>query len=269
MEKRSAYSDDYFFDDASRALVGTGVPSTEELLYITEDERNKDTWLELAAIHFLGIFRVDDAIPLFLRQARQEVGDFVYEAIEHMLPRLNSQKVISALNSEWMAEPEEFRSTMAYAFAGMPVPDVEKIMISALESETSEYVRTILVSSLCQIYSDKGVEIGCREVERGYDEETLRLEDDIVVLADSLEMDFPHKEKWRNERPDLKEKFLDYRFTPTFEEPEDDIEAEEPEKELLNEIPSEQDVNLSGKISRNAPCPCGSGKKYKKCCARG
>ena len=24
--------------------------------------------------------------------------------------------------------------------------------------------------------------------------------------------------------------------------------------------------NLSKKIGRNAPCPCGSGKKYKKCC---
>jgi hypothetical protein len=25
---------------------------------------------------------------------------------------------------------------------------------------------------------------------------------------------------------------------------------------------------LSGKVGRNAPCPCGSGKKYKKCCLR-
>lgn len=23
-----------------------------------------------------------------------------------------------------------------------------------------------------------------------------------------------------------------------------------------------------GKVGRNAPCPCGSGKKYKKCCGR-
>ena len=23
------------------------------------------------------------------------------------------------------------------------------------------------------------------------------------------------------------------------------------------------------KVGRNAPCPCGSGKKYKKCCGRG
>ncbi len=28
----------------------------------------------------------------------------------------------------------------------------------------------------------------------------------------------------------------------------------------------ESDRNLWGKIERNAPCPCGSGKKYKKCC---
>jgi uncharacterized protein YecA (UPF0149 family) len=25
-------------------------------------------------------------------------------------------------------------------------------------------------------------------------------------------------------------------------------------------------IRLSPKISRNAPCPCGSGKKYKHCC---
>ncbi len=27
-----------------------------------------------------------------------------------------------------------------------------------------------------------------------------------------------------------------------------------------------RDMNIRGKIERNAPCPCGSGKKYKKCC---
>jgi uncharacterized protein YecA (UPF0149 family) len=24
--------------------------------------------------------------------------------------------------------------------------------------------------------------------------------------------------------------------------------------------------NIFGKVGRNEPCPCGSGKKYKKCC---
>jgi len=29
-----------------------------------------------------------------------------------------------------------------------------------------------------------------------------------------------------------------------------------------------QTTEPEGKIGRNAPCPCGSGKKYKKCCGR-
>jgi preprotein translocase subunit SecA len=30
-----------------------------------------------------------------------------------------------------------------------------------------------------------------------------------------------------------------------------------------------QPVKKEPKIGRNAPCPCGSGKKYKKCCGAG
>ena len=33
--------------------------------------------------------------------------------------------------------------------------------------------------------------------------------------------------------------------------------------------PREPVVRSSPKIGRNAPCPCGSGKKYKKCCGAG
>ncbi len=32
--------------------------------------------------------------------------------------------------------------------------------------------------------------------------------------------------------------------------------------------PQEPIVNKAAKIGRNEPCPCGSGKKYKKCCAK-
>jgi uncharacterized protein YecA (UPF0149 family) len=32
------------------------------------------------------------------------------------------------------------------------------------------------------------------------------------------------------------------------------------------EQPAEQYIRAERKIGRNEPCPCGSGKKYKKCC---
>jgi len=43
----------------------------------------------------------------------------------------------------------------------------------------------------------------------------------------------------------------------------DDVEAEE---KLLKETPKVEPIKSAAAPNRNAPCPCGSGKKYKKCC---
>ena len=48
-----------------------------------------------------------------------------------------------------------------------------------------------------------------------------------------------------------------------------DIFDEEKQKELYKEQKASQTVRNEGpKIGRNDPCPCGSGKKYKKCCGK-
>ena len=44
--------------------------------------------------------------------------------------------------------------------------------------------------------------------------------------------------------------------------------SEERRKELYKESRNSTTVVKGKKIGRNDPCPCGSGKKYKKCCGR-
>ena len=40
-------------------------------------------------------------------------------------------------------------------------------------------------------------------------------------------------------------------------------------KEIISEDDAEKDFPIKKtKIGRNEPCPCGSGKKYKKCCLK-
>lgn len=46
----------------------------------------------------------------------------------------------------------------------------------------------------------------------------------------------------------------------------DSILTEERRKEIRKEYNRSQIVVKEKKIGRNEPCPCGSGKKYKKCC---
>jgi len=43
----------------------------------------------------------------------------------------------------------------------------------------------------------------------------------------------------------------------------DDVEAE---KELLEKTEKVEPIQADKAPGRNDPCPCGSGKKYKKCC---
>ena len=35
---------------------------------------------------------------------------------------------------------------------------------------------------------------------------------------------------------------------------------------IIEEVENKPQIDLSQKIGRNDPCPCGSGKKFKKCC---
>ncbi|MGB0715243.1 MAG: SEC-C metal-binding domain-containing protein [Phycisphaerae bacterium] len=54
-------------------------------------------------------------------------------------------------------------------------------------------------------------------------------------------------------------------------------ERERRRKEHSSQLPGEDDqplpppvepIKSEGKVERNDPCPCGSGKKFKKCCGK-
>ena len=48
----------------------------------------------------------------------------------------------------------------------------------------------------------------------------------------------------------------------------DSIFTEEKRKELYKEQKNSRTVHVEHKVYPNDPCPCGSGKKYKKCCGK-
>lgn len=57
----------------------------------------------------------------------------------------------------------------------------------------------------------------------------------------------------------------DYLFTiPAWE----DVLTKEKRLEIIKEFKRSKTVHVEKKPGRNDPCPCGSGKKYKKCCGR-
>ena len=46
------------------------------------------------------------------------------------------------------------------------------------------------------------------------------------------------------------------------------IFSQEKQDEIAKAYKKSKTVVKENKVGRNEPCPCGSGKKYKKCCGR-
>jgi preprotein translocase subunit SecA len=73
----------------------------------------------------------------------------------------------------------------------------------------------------------------------------------------------------------VKEETLSILFRIQPAEPESISDLQKPQEQQLvfsggeSSKPKRKPATRSaGKVGRNAPCPCGSGKKYKKCCGR-
>jgi len=65
----------------------------------------------------------------------------------------------------------------------------------------------------------------------------------------------------------LFKKMVEYKAKALYTLPEwNEIFSEEEQKEFYHLQKSSHTVIRSEKVGRNEPCPCGSGKKYKKCC---
>lgn len=94
-------------------------------------------------------------------------------------------------------------------------------------------------------------------IEEGYDQLLLSLEDELYANCVINGIDHPKLQSWKtlidNRETRLKER--DEELTKDFDH--------------FNSRPiNPQSPIQSTKIGRNDSCPCGSGKKYKKCCGK-
>lgn len=93
--------------------------------------------------------------------------------------------------------------------------------------------------------------------------ESLKVENPIEELEEDTQvnLDFDKEKLYKN--------MVDAKADWLYELPQwDEILAPERKKELYKEQKAAGTIRKEKKIGRNDPCPCGSGKKYKKCCGR-
>lgn len=67
---------------------------------------------------------------------------------------------------------------------------------------------------------------------------------------------------------EITDNLLDYTTQMNDEESNKKLEELQERIDVMKETRVQQVIRKGPKIHRNDPCPCGSGKKYKKCCGQ-
>jgi hypothetical protein len=149
-------------------------------------------------------------------------------------------------------------------------PLAESAIGRLLKHEENPTVVAELCSALCEMCTTEQLE-ALRAVvnEDRYDARMADIQESVVTLAKMVDYHPPELEKWES---DLRQKVSDRaKQVGLFSGPEKwESQNQLPDtRELLDRYDPDapQPVRTgTAKVGRNDPCPCGSGKKYKKCC---
>lgn len=126
--------------------------------------------------------------------------------------------------------------------------DPEQVIEGTVKELAEKYGTEVLIMT--------GFLDGINESLKGYENPIDTMEEDTVV---KIQID-PEK---------LYYNMVEAKASWLYELPQwDSILSEERRKELYKEQKKSGTIVKGPKIGRNDPCPCGSGKKYKKCCGK-
>lgn len=233
------------------------------------------------ALLLLAEFRHRDAFPLFLELAR-------HPQVEDFLGDMTTESLGRCLAACWDGNPDSLTdlvlddsiddnprsqgvtALVALAVAGERgreevLADIKMLLREALVRSSPE-IASACVIGLWDLYPDDEAEALVREV---YAKDLI--EDDILPLADFEDVLKEGFESVWNET--IEEPLCSLRIDAVsdsewwscwHDEDEDDSVQYREDGSWIPPEPIEQ--LRSEKIERNAPCPCGSGRKYKKCC---
>lgn len=296
-----AESDDASEADASEAdalieaLGRHGAAAGELAMETLADAAAKGDWREIFAVQVVGEARYEAAIAELVRRYDETEADILCEEVNVALARIGTPEVVEQIVAYFPGKPWEAR-----IFAFVPLdyikrPESEAALLKFAEAEEDEELRMWMLTSLCNLGSLAGLELAREEIGAGPEDiEVEAMTEALLATAVMNGVELPEAAQWRaivedrdRQRGDsfadldaeieeltgrLARRLHEKGVTgpaADFNDAYDDTALDD-----IGDLPRPGDVTMpirreAPKVGRNDPCPCGSGKKYKKCCGNG
>ena len=246
-------------------------------------ERNLMEWLESHIAEVAGKMRSEEAVPLLVERLHEDDFNLSNSCLTALI-EIGGDRVVRTLAEHWREGEDDFRHGAAEILGNIHTDFSVEKSLEFFAGEEEEVTNDFLANALLGNFVPEAVE-SIRQMVLGDDvdpdEEDLKTH--LIAACTVMGTSFPEYDEWYNkavkdgwgwrgyERKRIREHFVD-----------SDEETDLDDDEWDDEEGLDEDHDGDGfdedryalrpfrredpRVGRNDPCPCGSGKKYKKCC---
>ncbi|WP_222871043.1 SEC-C metal-binding domain-containing protein [Paenibacillus methanolicus] len=210
-----------------------------------------------------GARKLEAAIP-YLCDVLGADDDWHPERAKEALVQIGTTSVITMLTERYAAaESEYFRMYASDVFGRIKLPASEEALLTLLPEEQDLSYATTMADGLCQLGSSKGFPMVQTMVEAGnYERGLMNLTESIYTYCVISNTPHPSLSQWKQELNE--EEARTAKHGAAWERMFADAGIPEGFERFQGGIA--KPYTNPAKVGRNDPCPCGSGKKHKKCC---
>jgi hypothetical protein len=218
-----------------------------------------------------GRLKLEEAIP-YLVDVWSDPELWAYDDAHRGLVQIGTVSVVKALSTRYATADSGLRLAIAFLLEDIHSNLSVQTCLELLEQEQDYAIRGPLIQSVLMNFSTEGIEPARQFVlSNSKCPEVLEVRHDLLVASKMMEIEFPEFEAWTEDAKTDKEFRREWYKDHPLNLLADDLEEDEgdsswEDEEIDDGLDDESDISTSVKVGRNDPCPCGSGKKFKKCC---
>jgi hypothetical protein len=165
-----------------------------------------------------------------------------------------------------------FQQAVISILQGIHTDRAEQALLNLLARVPDVQVRQHLCRALLVSGSLEGIAWARRLIEGGpLDPAMLDLRQELLAAAEMMEVEFPEQAAWREATQNDEETRRTWysREAPVVDNYTELVQQRRRQADVRGAfLPAPTSLMHRERVGRNDPCPCGSGKKYKKCCMR-
>jgi hypothetical protein len=222
-----------------------GLAITEIEKGITEcvNEKGFLTYRGILLLYMAGEMQIETLVPQMVDLFRnEEEGDVALNELAEVLIRIGTPEVVEEVEQVALIESTFYFSIKV--LESIKTKEAEASLLRLFNKAADITQKTLLAKALSQHLSVESIPLVEKLIEEGYDSMMLSLEESLYTNCIINNIEHPKLKEWK-----------------------DHIEAKRQHQQSQGPIPAFKQPAVNDiKVGRNDPCPCGSGKKYKKCC---